>query len=178
VRRSWDKATMEGWCEPLAPLQGAHMCGVAITLSQGMASPSPGLESWSPLGTENAGGMGVRVPGHWSPTGLSCPSNPGHWSPKDPSALGWNLGPRWGHDVSAQRISGTSWYRVGRAGGIRTHGLFVPNEARYQTAPQPALSAQKDNLQVRPCNPKDAGLTVWRGADGVVRIRSWAAGAG
>ncbi|MFM2171503.1 MAG: hypothetical protein RI957_1732, partial [Verrucomicrobiota bacterium] len=25
----------------------------------------------------------------------------------------------------------------GRAGGIRTHGLFVPNEARYQTALQP-----------------------------------------
>src|SRR5829696_3113349 len=25
----------------------------------------------------------------------------------------------------------------GRAGGIRTHDLFVPNEARYQTALQP-----------------------------------------
>ncbi len=27
---------------------------------------------------------------------------------------------------------------VGRGGGIRTHGLFVPNEARYQAAPHPA----------------------------------------
>jgi hypothetical protein len=26
---------------------------------------------------------------------------------------------------------------VGRGGGIRTHGLFVPNEARYQTALRP-----------------------------------------
>lgn len=26
----------------------------------------------------------------------------------------------------------------GRGGGIRTHGLFVPNEARYQAAPHPA----------------------------------------
>jgi len=25
----------------------------------------------------------------------------------------------------------------GRGGGIRTHGLLVPNEARYQTAPRP-----------------------------------------
>jgi hypothetical protein len=25
----------------------------------------------------------------------------------------------------------------GRGGGIRTHGLFVPNEARYQAAPHP-----------------------------------------
>ena len=25
-----------------------------------------------------------------------------------------------------------------RGGGIRTHGLFVPNEARYQAAPHPA----------------------------------------
>jgi Phage integrase family len=27
---------------------------------------------------------------------------------------------------------------VSRGGGIRTHGLFVPNEARYQAAPHPA----------------------------------------
>ncbi len=27
----------------------------------------------------------------------------------------------------------------GRGGGIRTHGLFVPNEARYQTAPHPDI---------------------------------------
>ena len=26
----------------------------------------------------------------------------------------------------------------GRGGGIRTHDLFVPNEARYQAAPHPA----------------------------------------
>src|SRR5580693_8312906 len=26
---------------------------------------------------------------------------------------------------------------TGRGGGIRTHGLFVPNEARYQAAPHP-----------------------------------------
>ena len=29
--------------------------------------------------------------------------------------------------------------RSGRGGGIRTHGLFVPNEARYQTAPHPDM---------------------------------------
>ncbi len=35
--------------------------------------------------------------------------------------------------------SGLSSHYVqnGRGGGIRTHGLFVPNEARYQTAPRP-----------------------------------------
>ncbi len=27
----------------------------------------------------------------------------------------------------------------GRAGGIRTHDLFVPNEALYQAEPQPAF---------------------------------------
>ena len=27
----------------------------------------------------------------------------------------------------------------GRAGGIRTHGLFDPNEALYQAEPQPEL---------------------------------------
>ncbi len=27
-----------------------------------------------------------------------------------------------------------------RGGGIRTHGLFVPNEARYQAAPHPVAS--------------------------------------
>ncbi len=27
---------------------------------------------------------------------------------------------------------------LGRGGGIRTHDLFVPNEARYQAAPHPA----------------------------------------
>ena len=32
----------------------------------------------------------------------------------------------------------------GRGGGIRTHGLFVPNEARYQTALRP------DIILVRP----------------------------
>ncbi len=26
-----------------------------------------------------------------------------------------------------------------RGGGIRTHGLFVPNEARYQAAPHPVV---------------------------------------
>jgi hypothetical protein len=29
-------------------------------------------------------------------------------------------------------------YDTSRGGGIRTHGLFVPNEARYQAAPHPA----------------------------------------
>ena len=27
----------------------------------------------------------------------------------------------------------------GRGGGIRTHGLFVPNEARYQAALRPDI---------------------------------------
>ena len=30
----------------------------------------------------------------------------------------------------------------GRGGGIRTHGLFVPNEARYQAAPHPVAIPQ------------------------------------
>ena len=29
----------------------------------------------------------------------------------------------------------------GRGGGIRTHGLFVPNEARYQAALRPDILA-------------------------------------
>ena len=28
---------------------------------------------------------------------------------------------------------------MSRAGGIRTHDLFVPNEALYQAEPQPAV---------------------------------------
>ena len=32
----------------------------------------------------------------------------------------------------------------GRGGGIRTHGLFVPNEARYQTALRPDMLEIKD----------------------------------
>ena len=34
------------------------------------------------------------------------------------------------------RITGRGLW-PGRGGGIRTHGLFVPNEARYQAAPHP-----------------------------------------
>lgn len=34
------------------------------------------------------------------------------------------------------------WPLAGRGGGIRTHDLFVPNEARYQAAPHPATVAQ------------------------------------
>ena len=31
-----------------------------------------------------------------------------------------------------------------RGGGIRTHGLFVPNEARYQAAPHPEGLAESN----------------------------------
>ena len=31
----------------------------------------------------------------------------------------------------------TLYEQDGRGGGIRTHGLLVPNEARYQAAPRP-----------------------------------------
>ena len=34
--------------------------------------------------------------------------------------------------------------RSGRAGGIRTHDLFVPNEARYQAAPHPEGLAESN----------------------------------
>ena len=35
-------------------------------------------------------------------------------------------------------IGAPSWLSpIGRAGGIRTHGLFDPNEALYQAEPQP-----------------------------------------
>ena len=35
--------------------------------------------------------------------------------------------------------------RHGRGGGIRTHGLFVPNEARYQTALRPDNLVESGN---------------------------------
>ena len=31
-------------------------------------------------------------------------------------------------------------YSDGRSGGIRTHGLLDPNQARYQTSPHPVIS--------------------------------------
>jgi len=36
----------------------------------------------------------------------------------------------------------------GRGGGIRTHGLFVPNEARYQAAPRPDTSYLRGSTEV------------------------------
>jgi hypothetical protein len=42
-----------------------------------------------------------------------------------------------GSDRNAQSQPSTS-ENTSRGGGIRTHGLFVPNEARYQAAPHPA----------------------------------------
>gem|GEM_PF-689531 len=38
---------------------------------------------------------------------------------------------------------------MSRGGGIRTHGLFVPNEARYQAAPHPVAS-EVSLIQLKP----------------------------
>ena len=38
----------------------------------------------------------------------------------------------------------------GRGGGIRTHGLFVPNEARYQAAPHPECLRTKQAVHAIP----------------------------
>jgi hypothetical protein len=35
-------------------------------------------------------------------------------------------------------------YQIGRAGGIRTRGLFVPNEALYQAEPQPVFEGTSE----------------------------------
>ena len=71
---------------------------------------------------------------------------------------------------------------AGRGGGIRTHDLFVPNEARYQAAPHPDLRCQDTRLGVmvriarQRCSPRDQRQQcrlgparephrgVWRGA--------------
>ena len=55
-------------------------------------------------------------------------------NPKMASRLGF----RPGHPEIKNLPQGEAFY--GRGGGIRTHGLFVPNEARYQAAPHPDLS--------------------------------------
>ncbi len=41
----------------------------------------------------------------------------------------------------SNNADGGFWGSKGRGGGIRTHGLFVPNEARYQTALRPDILA-------------------------------------
>ncbi len=38
---------------------------------------------------------------------------------------------------------------AGRGGGIRTHGLFVPNEARYQTALRPDMLVEENSTRLR-----------------------------
>ncbi len=41
--------------------------------------------------------------------------------------------------------------RINRAGGIRTRGLFVPNEALYQAEPQPVLSGAETAAHPSSC---------------------------
>ena len=43
-----------------------------------------------------------------------------------------------GANCEASSVSLTTSEFTSRGGGIRTHDLFVPNEARYQAAPHPA----------------------------------------
>ena len=43
-----------------------------------------------------------------------------------------------------QQTSREGRFFNGRGGGIRTHGLFVPNEARYQTALRPDMLVAPD----------------------------------
>ena len=42
----------------------------------------------------------------------------------------------------------------GRGGGIRTHDLFVPNEARYQAALRPETNGENEWRTRRDSNPK------------------------
>ena len=43
------------------------------------------------------------------------------------------------HRLTRPALCQLSYRGMGRAGGIRTHDLFVPNEARCQAAPQPVV---------------------------------------
>ena len=56
------------------------------------------------------------------------------------------------------RVNDVARHHIGRGGGIRTHGLFVPNEARYQAAPHPG------------CNPMS--IPERPGAPGPARARA------
>src|ERR1700733_3393826 len=38
----------------------------------------------------------------------------------------------------------------GRAGGIRTHGLYVPNVALYQAEPQPVMTGSTEVISASP----------------------------
>ena len=54
--------------------------------------------------------------------------------------------------------------RGGRAGGIRTRGLFVPNEALYQAEPQPVKRKLTKGPQRRSVNEKRKALVGARRA--------------
>ena len=47
----------------------------------------------------------------------------------------------------------------GRGGGIRTHDLFVPNEARYQAAPHPEGLAESNGPRLGLGQPGDVVVT-------------------
>ena len=60
--------------------------------------------------------------------------------------------PPQGQDVSRHlliRENATSSQKRGRAGGIRTRGLFVPNEALYQAEPQPVNQVREIRRALR-----------------------------
>src|SRR6202012_5725720 len=71
-------------------------------------------------------------------------------------------------------VPSTSTRFTSRGGGIRTHGLFVPNEARYQAAPHPAEQPaqhtcpanlvrtryERQQRRLRPAAEPDRGVRV------------------
>ncbi len=57
----------------------------------------------------------------------------------------YGASPRWLKDRVAKLLS--RCLSVGRAGGIRTRGLFVPNEALYQAEPQPVKNLFISHLE-------------------------------
>ncbi len=82
-------------------------------------------------------------------------------SPKSSSAAGAEPRarscPR--HARAGVRIAGRSSLRSGRAGGIRTHDLLVPNEARYQAALQPVAGRECTSRTSRRRNARSAGVS-------------------
>ena len=103
-------------------------------------SPTSPRRSWPPVSTRPSWAASVVTPRCRTVCRCSCRattfarvrrSTPCR-SPKPCSTAGADAGAE--RERSPHRDAGTS---SGRAGGIRTHDLFVPNEARYQTALQP-----------------------------------------
>ena len=76
----------------------------------------------------------AQPPAPWLPARPPCRSSSATSSALPARA---SARPRTAARVRHLRLQVTTRCLLGRGGGIRTHGLFVPNEARYQAAPHP-----------------------------------------